>query len=144
MKRKFLPKNYGIYIISIWSFALAVQGIITIVYTVKTQGSVEVLLPKTQIGLYQTAVIIFSIAFFIAAIGLWLKANWGRWLFLITCSIYFIISIVGLFISNNNTIGIEIRALLAVRYVVSLILPLIYLNLPFIKEVFEKTTQSSK
>jgi len=133
-------RRLGIAIIAAWAVVLGLLNFVRLVYTFSlVDGSA--LAPQGRVFVYQWAAAIFGLAFLAAAWGLWKRANWGRWLFLAVATGFFVTSIVGLFTAQVDAPPPEARPWLLARYILSIILPALYLNLPFIKQSFDATEE---
>lgn len=130
-------QNFGVHVIAVWSAVLGVLNLLRLFYTSGIGFSrLEVQAPLAQIHLYQWVSLAFSAAFLAAAAGLWTMRNWGRYLFLITALPFFLVSLAGLFVAQTESLSALARWWLGGRYVLSVALPLIYLNLPFVEKLF--------
>ena len=94
----------------------------------------------SRLLIYQVVSGIFSLVFFVTAVGLWRFTNWGRRLFLLTVVIFFAVSIMGEFTPVLSGPNPDDKGLLVFRYTASAILPLIYLNLGQVKAKFNHTS----
>lgn len=131
---------YGIYIIAVWSVVLSLQNLARLIYTLATDGTGSQA-TQSQLFFYQWIGMLFSIAFFVAAAGVWQRKNWGRKLFLLATSIFFAISIFGVFASTTADLSPLAQWSLAGRYAISIVIPWIYLNLPFVTQTFLKKVE---
>jgi hypothetical protein len=138
LKLKFLSQNYGIYIIAIWSAVLGLLNVIRLVYTLQL-GPINIgaNLPLAQLYLYQWVSVAFSVVFGVTAVGLWRRLNWARILFLIAALLFFVVSIIGLFNTSADAPPLEAKWVLGGRYFLSIVLPFVYLNLPFVRKAFQ-------
>jgi len=143
LKRKLIRQNYGIYIIALWSVILGAQNLTNLLLiSLSTQGEPAGGASVSLVLLYQLLSVGFSLSFFIAAVGLWVKANWARVLFLVTVSLFFVVSFIGLLAPQLDTPTTAQKWLLGVRYTLSAALPLVYLNWGPIKDKFNPTFES--
>jgi hypothetical protein len=97
---------------------------------------------QSQIWIIFILNVCFSLGFGASAIGLWQQRNWGRRLFLWMIVFWFGLNMLGLFVpellfSANQSQTTSSLVLNGLRFVVGLILPLWYLNLPHIKVLFQ-------
>lgn len=142
MKRDLIRRNYGIYIIAIWSLVLGGQNLSRLLIISASLQGLGSSAPSPLYGVYQgvgAVSAIFSLGFFAAAIGLWRIANWGRILFLVTVISFFIVSTIGLFAPELSNPTIGQKWILGIRYALSAFLPLAYLNLEPVKTRFKPT-----
>jgi len=138
LKRELIRQNYGLYVIAIWSVVLGVQNLVNLLLV---SLSIRGISTSPLVLVYQGVSGIFSLGFFVAAVGLWRRASWGRILFLITVVLFFIVSTAGLFTPELNSPTIGQKWSLGLRYTLSAILPFVYLNLGDIKNKFKPTTE---
>ena len=132
-----LRQNFGVYIIALWSLILGALNLLRLFYTSGVGFSqFQVQISGPLLYVYQWASLIFGLLFLAAAFGLLKIKNWGRLLFFAAATLYFIISIFGVWVTNPGDLPFQQKLLLTGRYALSIILPLIYLNLPFIKAIF--------
>jgi len=132
-----LRQNYGIYIIALWSFVLGALNLLRLFYTSGIGfEQFEVQAPVAQVHIYQWVSLIFGVLFLAAAFGLARIKNWGRLLFFVAAILYFVISIYGVWVTDISDLSAQAKLLLTGRYALSIVLPLIYLNLPFVKKIF--------
>ena len=132
-----LRQNFGVYIIALWSLVLGALNLIRLFYTSGlgfSQFDVQITGPLLYV--YQWVSLIFGLLFLAAAFGLLRIKNWGRLLFFAAATLYFIISIFGVWATDLGNLPAPQKMLLTTRYAFSIILPLIYLNLPFVKAIF--------
>ena len=132
-----LRQNFGVYIIALWSLVLGALNLIRLFYTSGlgfSQFDVQITGPLLYV--YQWVSLIFGLLFLAAAFGLLRIKNWGRLLFFAAATLYFIISIFGVWATDLGNLPAPQKTLLTTRYAFSIILPLIYLNLPFVKAIF--------
>jgi hypothetical protein len=130
-----LRRNYGIYVIAFWAVVLGVQNLANLLVVSQTEPS-QTLIPTWLFFSYQWISLIFSLGFFAAAIGLGRRTHWGRWLFLIVIGLFFAVSMVGLLTPHFGDPTPLEKWGLGARYVLSVGLPLIYLNLEPVKNKF--------
>ncbi|MEM7035311.1 MAG: hypothetical protein AAF629_37575 [Chloroflexota bacterium] len=136
-------RQNGIYIVAIWSLILAVQNLITLAIL---SQSIRGFVPDSAsfwIVLYQIVSVGFSLSFFMAAIGLWRHRHWGRNLFLITAVLFFLVSLIGIFTIQQEELAFRQKLIFAFRYVISSLLPLVYLNMDKVKARFQETQKGS-
>jgi len=132
-----LRQNFGVYIIALWGLVLGALNLLWLFYTSGLGFSqFEVQITGPLLYVYQWVSLIFGLLFLAAALGLFRIKNWGRLLFFAAASLYFIISIFGVWATDLGNLPLQQKILLTGRYILSIILPLIYLNLPFIKRIF--------
>lgn len=83
----------------------------------------------------------FSLGFLVGAVGLWQQRHWGRLVFLWTVAIWASVNLVALFVPGLFQSAPSYTAgglfLAGLRYLVSLLLPVWYLNLAHIKALFK-------
>lgn len=143
-----IPPRWGIRILAGWSLVLA---LLAASYLLILSKSVE--LYSNQFGnQFQVWLIfIFNVAFTVgfaaAAYGLWQYQNWGRLTFLGLIVAWTSINLVGTVFPALSLSSVQQPPLLFVvnllRYVVALLVPLLYLNLPQIKVCFcDQTPQT--
>jgi cell division protein FtsW (lipid II flippase) len=143
LKLNSIRQNYGIYIIALWAIVLGVQNLTNLLLiSSSTQNAITQTPSASSILFYQLVSVGFSLGFFVASVGLWRKANWGRFLFLITVVLFFMVSTVGLFTPRFNTPTTQEKWWLSTRYALSTILPLVYLNWGPVKDRFNPTFES--
>ncbi len=130
--RNYFSRPYGTYIIAVWALVLGLQNIARLIYTLMVANGT----PPAALYAYQWVSVAFSAAFLGATIGLWQRKNWGRRLFLAATPIFFGVAIFGVFAANPADISDAARWGLTARYIVSVALPWIYLNLTFVKNTF--------
>ncbi len=133
---------YGTYVIAIWAAVLGLQNLARLIYTLATDGAGS-RASEAQLFIYQWIGVIFSIVFFAAAVGLWQRKNWGRRLFLFATPPFFALAIFGVFSSVTANLSPATQWGLAARYTISIAIPWIYLNLPFISQAFLTETEES-
>ncbi len=139
MKLDTLRQNYGIYIITLWSVVLGMQNLSNLLgITLSTRDLAPTDSPASFLA-YQWISLGFSLAFFVVAVGLWRKANWGRVSFLIVTMLFFIVSTIGLLTPQLSGPTTPEKWWLGGRYVISTILPFVYLNLEAVKIKFKPT-----
>lgn len=128
----------GIYIVAIWSAVLGLLNLIRLLLTFSID-SPELLkdMSLPQFYLYQWACLIFGLGFLGATVGLWRRRNWARVLFLGIALVFFVTAMAGLFVSAPADPSVASRLIRGGRYLLSIILPFIYLNLPFVKDKFK-------
>ncbi len=132
-----LRQNFGIYIIALWSLVLGALNLIRLFYTSGVGFSqFDVQISGPLLYVYQWVSLIFGLLFLAAAFGLSRIKNWGRLLFFAAATLYFIVSIFGVWVTDLGDLPLQQKILLTGRYLLSIVLPLIYLNLPFIKAIF--------
>jgi hypothetical protein len=135
LKLENIQQNYGIYIVALWSIVLGLQNLSNLVIiTLSLQGLPQA--TSTAILIYRLVSGIFSLGFFVVAVGLWRLAHWGRLGFMAVATLFFVVSIWGLFQPELSDVADQQKWLLIIRYLVSAFLPLMYLNLNSIKEKF--------
>jgi len=137
LSHNYFRRPYGIYVIAVWALILGLQDIVRLIYTL----TVNIGTPPAQLHVYQWASAAFSLAFVAAAIGVWQRKNWGRQLFLVAATLFFIVAIVGIFSNPPPNISAASRWGLTFRYAVSIAIPWIYLNLSFVKQPFLVETE---
>ncbi len=136
-----IPSRWGIRILAGWSLVLA---LLAASYLLILSKSVE--LYSNQFGnqLQVWLIFVFNVAFTVgfaaATYGLWQYQNWGRLTFLGLIVVWTGINLVGTFFPTLSLSSAQQPPLLFVvnllRYVVALVVPLLYLNLPQIKACF--------
>ena len=136
-------QHYGIYIIALWSLILGAQNLTNLIIL---SASVRDFIPVGTSGwiiFYQIVSTGFSLAFFAATVGLWRLKLWGRRLFLVTAILFFLVSTVGIFTAQQDELTITEKGLFTLRYFISILLPLIYLNLAHVTAKFQETQKGS-
>ncbi len=132
--------TWGIFIIALWAAVLAILALAQLLelsVIVQTFNSNE---GPGQIRIWTGFVfnVVFFFGFAGSAYGLFKQYNWGRLLFLgviVVWSGFNLLALSPLFsVSQNYTAG-EL-AFNILRYGGTLLLPLVYLNLPWIKAMF--------
>jgi len=83
----------------------------------------------------------FGVVFAFSTYGLWRRQNWGRLLFLWAITIWTSFNLIGLFLpvfisTSNGQFTISQVAANGIRFALTLVIPLIYLNLPRVKALF--------
>ncbi len=131
---------YGTYIIAIWSAVLGLQNLARLIYTLATDGTGS-RASQAQLFTYQWISVVFSIIFFAAAVGMWQRKNWGRRLFLFATPPFFALAIFGVFSTTTADLPAASQWGLVTRYTISIVIPWIYLNLPFIAQAFLTETE---
>ncbi len=131
---------YGTYIIAIWSAVLGLQNLARLIYTLATDGTGS-RASQTQLFIYQWIGVIFTIIFFAAAGSIWQRKNWGRRLFLFATPPFFALAIFGVFSSTTADLSTASQWGLVIRYAISIAIPLVYLNLPFVTQAFLTETK---
>jgi hypothetical protein len=114
---------------------LGVQNLANLLVVSELEPS-QSTLPPWIFFLYQWLSLGFSLGFFVAAVGLGRRSNWGRWLFLAVVMLFFTVSMVGLLTPHFGGPTTVEKWGLGARYVLSVGLPLIYLNLEPVKNRF--------
>ncbi len=136
MKHNRRIRRLGLLTIALWAVVLGLLNFIRLVYTFSLAAD-PTLAPQNRIYFYQWTTVIFGLAFFAAAWGVWQRANWGRRLFLGAVAAFFALSMAGVFSGRAAAPPPEARPWLIVRYALSIALPFAYLNLPFVKQSFQ-------
>ena len=139
--------QWGINIVALWSLTLAFLAFANHLHiTSRVQSTVVevgVLQSWMVFGLNLSLLVLFSVS----AYGLFKRQQWGRILFLVTVSIWAISNFFALFspayLPNQNYTNQHLL-LNAFRYVVALILPIWYLNLPQVKRAFRPSSANLK
>jgi len=131
-------RRLGLLTIALWAVVLGLLNFIRLVYTFSSAAD-PALAPQNRIYFYQWTTTIFGLAFFAAAWGVRQRANWGRLLFLGAVAAFFALSMVGVFSGQAAAPPPEARPWFVVRYALSIALPFVYLNLPFVKQSFQST-----
>lgn len=131
----------GITIIALWAVVLGLLNIVRLVYTFSLAAD-PALAPQNRIYFYQWTTVIFGLAFFAAAWGVWQQANWGRLLFLGAVAAFFALSMAGVFNGQAAAPPPAARPWLVFRYALSIALPFAYLNLPFVKQSFQSIEET--
>ncbi len=139
LKHNYFRRPYGIYVIAVWALVLGLQNIARLIYTLAIDAGA----PLAQLYLYQWVSVAFSIAFIVAAFGLWNHKNWGRILFLAAAAFFFAIATFGVFSNHPTAMKPVAQWTLVARYAISIALPWIYLNLPFVKKPFFNKTEDT-
>ena len=129
---------YGTYVIAVWAVVLGLQNLVRLIYTLAVDNGGAA---QSRLFLYQWVSVLFSIAFIAAAVGIWQRKNWGRKLFLLSTPLFFAIAIFGVFTADKADISSLAQWSLSVRYAISIAIPWIYLNLPFVTHTFLKQTE---
>ena len=132
-------RKYGIRIIVVWAVVLGVQNLVTLFIL---SESIRGFIPTEAapwITVYQITSVLFSLAFFAAAVGLWRLQPWGRQLFLVTAILFFLVSLFGVYTIQQDQIDSSQRWLRSIRYIISTLLPLAYLNMAEVKARFHDT-----
>lgn len=149
--QSFFTPKIGVRIFAAWATLLAIVALINILILT---NSIE--LYSNQYGNQAVVWLIFllnvgfSAGFGISAYGLWQQKKWSRALFLWTIVAWAGLNLVGLFVpfmARQQTVAQVIGG--TIRYSAALIIPLWYLNIPRIKELFyadphQNTSQGNK
>lgn len=133
--RKYFREPYGIYVVAVWSVVLGLQNFIRLVYTFQVGQERDVSL--TRVYIYQWFTMILGVIFLATAFGLWRRREWARKTFLLAVLLFFSVAIWGVFSSGGMGLTLTGKWELTIQYLLSIILPWIYLNLAFVKDKFQ-------
>jgi len=137
-----LRTRWFIRLFALWALVLALIAFASLLITTKIAelGGDQVATPAQIWTLFilQTG---FGIAFATCAYGFWQYRAWGRILFLWTSTVWFGLNLLALFApgvifvsdSQYTTTGLILNG---IRYIIALIIPLGYLNLAHVKDIF--------
>lgn len=140
--------RWGVWLIAAWALVLAILVFVemlnlTQAIRLNAIGSDN----QTQIWIFFILSTSFSLAFLSSTYGLWRTHNWGRLLFIWTNVVWSCFNITALFIptlifaSANSHTALELTTS-TIRFTVSLIIPLVFLNLPRVKALFYNNSGS--
>ncbi len=140
---EFVRQRWGISILSLWSFVLAVTALAKMsLLSRSTAYTNDTML--TQLMILFALNGILGLGFSFSTYGLWTRQNWGRILFLWLITFWsgsnLLILFDPRFLSKSSSSELIIDGL---RFTMSLILPLWYLNLPHIKILFLNSDKPS-
>ena len=132
------PKRWGVFLLALWAAVLSFQAISPLLIL-----SASVVRDSNPIRLWTTFFIslCFSIAFALSAYGLWQEHHWGRMLFIWIVIVWSIVNLTVLLLPDSIFGATPPRTALgwvmAVSpYLISLLWPVWYLNVPDVKETF--------
>lgn len=137
-----LRTRWFIRLLAVWAVllaALALAGLLLLTQTVElysNQFNNQALV--WLIFIFQT---VFAVVFAACAYGLWQFQKWGRVLFLWTSTLWFGVNLLALFVpgilyTSGGQYTTTQLILNSIRYIISLFIPVWYLNLPYVKEIF--------
>ena len=140
----FTPK-VGVRIFAAWALILAAVALVNILILT---NSTELYSNEYGNQLVVWAIMLlnvgFGAGFGVSAYGLWQQKKWGRLLFLWIIAAWAILNLVGLFVpflaSRHTTFQLVGST---IRYGAALIVPLLYFNIPGVKELFYIDTQKN-
>lgn len=138
MKVFFTP-GWGIRIVALWSLILA---LLAVSHLLLLTLAVELYEGDNQARMWVIfgLNIIFAAGFSAAGYALWLKKSWGRIAFLWLIGVWSAFNFISLFAPGPELLLSQPPlqwAFSGLKYSAALIIPLVYLNLPRIKNQFE-------
>jgi peptidoglycan/LPS O-acetylase OafA/YrhL len=136
---------WGIRLLALWSLVLAV---LAVSHLMLLTLAVELYQGENQARMWVIfgLNLIFAVGFGATGYGLWLQHSWGRIAFLWLIGVWSVFNFISLFVFGSDLISGQPPlqwALSGLKYSAALIIPLLYLNLPHIKNQFNKTTELS-
>ena len=144
-----LPPPWGIRLIAIWAFVLAVIPFANLLLlTAAVEFYSNRYNNQTQVWIIFFLQVCFGIGFAISAYGLWRYQNWGRVLFLWASTIWFGVNLIVLFIPDFIFFSIRQYSTSELiwngtRFFIALSIPLWYLTQPHVKAIFDYDTSEN-
>ena len=141
MHKRFLPK-WGVWICAAWALALAVLAVANLLLLTQAAGLYhDDNGDQTQIWVIFLLNVCFGLAFAASTYGLWRQKNWGRLLFLWSIVVWSGFNFLALFapeilFSSSRQYTTSQLTTNGVRFMLGMIVPLLYLNLPRVKALF--------
>jgi hypothetical protein len=135
--------QWGIIIIALWSLVLAFLALANLLLITSIVQSAALAVNVVQTWMVFGLNIILLIAFSLSAYGLLRQQPWGRLLFLAAVIVWAGLNFFALFSvadtpgQNRTTPSLYIDAS---RYAAALIISLVYLNLPRVKQAFQSSS----
>ncbi|MDM8521499.1 hypothetical protein QUF64_15745 [Anaerolineales bacterium HSG6] len=127
--------SWGVFVLALWSAILSLLAASHLLLF----SSSTAYLTQQNVNLMWTilgANIVLCLGFALGSYGLSTRKNWGRLLFLGLITIWSAINLIILLDSLLNEPAID-HVLNSLRFIVAIIVPLWYLNLPHIKLLFK-------
>ena len=137
-----MSPKWGVWLIAAWAFVLAVLVFVEMLNLTQAirLNNVE---SGSQARIWTIFIlsVTFGLAFISSTYGLWRQHNWGRLLFIWTNVIWSGFNIIALFVPTlifATGAGHSVPELATgiIRFAASLVIPLVYLNLPRVKALF--------
>ncbi len=134
------PKTWGIIVLAVWAVVLAVTSIANVLLLSRAATQLEGGPDQSRIWLVFGFNVFFIISFGLSAYGLWQTHNWGRLLFLAAIGLWSGFGLVAFLwptsVEADQAYTFGEQALNLLRYGISFVVPIIYLNLAHIKAYF--------
>jgi len=128
---------------AVWSAVLGLQNFIRVVYTLSNTVTTDVGGLWLNLSIYRGTHALFGVLFLAAGAGLSLRRNWGRRLFLVSIIFFFGLSLNGLFTPGAQALTTSQKWWLGGRYLLSILLAVLYLNLPSVARRFQPIAEET-
>jgi hypothetical protein len=135
INRLSIPPTWGIRVIAVWSLVLALLAVahLLVLSAASAVGELQTAIPIWVVFLLNA---LFVAGFGVSAVGLWRIFEWGRRVFLGLIILWSVFNFASLAVQSNTPLASQTLLYDLLRYVLALVVPLIYLNLPNIRHQF--------